>query len=1120
MKLLVANRAEIAVRIIRAAHELGIECVAVFAHDEADALHIRLAEEAYELPDSGPAAYLDIDDMVAAGRTHGCTAVHPGYGFLSENADFARAAAGGGMQFVGPDATTLDLFGDKARARGAAVAAGVPVLAGSDGAVTLAEAEAFLREREVGQQMIIKAVSGGGGRGMRVVADVADLADAFERCQSEALAAFGSQEVYVEQYLPGPRHIEVQVVGDGTDVIDLGERDCSVQRRHQKILEYAPAPELDDVLRSEILAASRSLASSAHYRSLGTFEFLVDSGSGEFAFIEANARLQVEHTVTEAVTGVDLVAMQLLIAQGRTLSEIGLSESVRPRGMCVQARVNLETITASGEVVPTGGTLQQFDPPGGPGVRVDTFAYGGYTTSLRYDSLLAKVVVHTPQADLRTLNRKALLALSEFRIGGVETNIPFLQGLLAHEDVNAGRLSTTLVDRNVAELSAADPVLRHIPIEAMKEGRQNPDASHGGLAGAAIDASDPLAVLDFGRTAGSATADRVEPDCPDGSLPVTTPLQGTVVTINVALNDRVAGGQLVAVMESMKMEHEVRAPVGGRVVRIDVEPGDALYENHTLLLIEEDEVEGGEEQVGEEIDPDFIRPDLAEAYERHARTRDQNRPDAVAKRHGKGLRTARENIEHLCDTGTFVEYGPLVIAAQRSRHSVEKLMDMSPADGFVCGVGRVNGDLFGDPDARCVVMSYDYTVFAGTQGVQNHRKIDRMVDVAANGDMPMIIFAEGGGGRPGDEFGLGGGESTWARFPTLSGQVPMVGVTTGRCFAGNASLLGCCDVIIATEGSNIGMGGPAMIEGGGLGIYAPEDIGPTSVQVASGVIDLLVEDEAAAVETAKRYLSYFQGPLDTFESHDQRMMRHIIPENRLRVYEVRDVIDTLADIGSVLELRPSFGVGMITSLIRVEGRPMGVIANNPHHLGGAIDSDAADKGARFMQLCDAYDLPLLYLCDTPGIMVGPEIEHTGLVRHSSRMFIVGANISVPFFTIVLRKAYGLGAIAMAAGSYKAPYFTVAWPTGEFGGMGLEGAVKLGYRKELEAIEEADERLEAYEEMVAREYDKGKAVNNANTFDIDDTIDPADSRWWVSSLLASVRQTPRTGTKKGRFIDAW
>ena len=280
-----------------------------------------------------------------------------------------------------------------------------------------------------------------------------------------------------------------------------------------------------------------------------------------------------------------------------------------------------------------------------------------------------------------------------------------------------------------------------------------------------------------------------------------------------------------------------------------------------------------------------------------------------------------------------------------------------------------------------------------------------------------------------------------------------------------------------------------------------------------------MEDEAEAVAVSKKYLSYFQGSVSDYEVNDQRKMRQIVSENRLRVYSIRDVIDTIADVDSVLEIRKGFGHGMITSLVRIEGRPVGVIANNPHHLGGAIDSDAADKGARFMQLCDAFDIPLLYLCDTPGIMVGPEIEQTALVRHSSRMFIVGANITVPFFTIVIRKAYGLGAIAMAGGSYKVPYFTVSWPTGEFGGMGLEGSVKLGYRKELAAIEDPEERLRVYEEMVAKAYNVGKAVNNANLFSIDDTIDPAESRWWLANLLKSIRTQPRTG-KKRPCIDAW
>jgi acetyl-CoA carboxylase carboxyltransferase component len=348
----------------------------------------------------------------------------------------------------------------------------------------------------------------------------------------------------------------------------------------------------------------------------------------------------------------------------------------------------------------------------------------------------------------------------------------------------------------------------------------------------------------------------------------------------------------------------------------------------------------------------------------------------------------------------------------------------------------------------------------------------------------------------------------------------MVGITSGRCFAGNASLLGCCDVIIATAKANIGMGGPAMIEGGGLGVFTPEEIGPMAVQVPNGVVDIVVPDEAEAVAVAQRYLAYFQGSLSTWEAPDQRLMRRIVPANRLRVYNVRQVIDTLADIGSVLEIRQAFGLGMVTSLIRIEGRALGVIANNPMHLGGAIDADGADKAARFMQLCDAFDLPVVFLCDTPGIMVGPEVEKTALVRHSSRMFLIGANLSVPFFTIVLRKSYGLGAIAMAGGSFKTPYFSVAWPTGEFGGMGLEGSVKLGYRHELAAIEAPQERRRVYEEMVATAYERGKALNNATYFGIDDTIDPADSRWWVASLLRSIRVPYRQGGKKRPAIDAW
>jgi acetyl-CoA carboxylase carboxyltransferase component len=601
-------------------------------------------------------------------------------------------------------------------------------------------------------------------------------------------------------------------------------------------------------------------------------------------------------------------------------------------------------------------------------------------------------------------------------------------------------------------------------------------------------------------------------------MDVASPMQGTIVSIDVAEGDVVRVGQPVAVIESMKMEHVIAAEAGGVVAGIAVAVGQTVQDGDVLLHLAESDVDHGahvaEDAAGRSAD--HIRPDLADVLARHAGGLDDARPEAVARRRKTGQRTTRENIEDLCDPGSFVEYGPLVIAAQRRRRPVDDLIARTPADGLVGGIGTVNGH-------RAVVVSYDYTVLAGTQGLMNHRKKDRLFELAERLRLPVVIFTEGGGGRPGDTDGAGVSGLdclAFALFADLSGLVPLVGVNSGRCFAGNAALLGCCDTIIATANSNIGMGGPAMIEGGGLGVYAPEDVGPMAVQVPNGVVDVAVADEAEAVDVARRYLSYFQGPLPEWSAPDQTALRHLIPENRLRAYDVRPVLDGLADDGSVLELRRGFGAGMITSLIRVEGRPIGVIANNPSHLGGAIDADGSDKAARFMQLCDAFDIPLLFLCDTPGIMVGPEVEKTALVRHVSRMFVTGASLTVPFFTIILRKGYGLGAQAMAGGSFKAPQFCVAWPTGEFGGMGLEGAVRLGYRKELEAVEDEAERQELFEEMVARMYEYGKALNTATYFEIDDVIDPADSRRWITTALESAPPpAPRTGKKRPN-IDTW
>lgn len=1144
--LLIANRGEIAIRIIRAAAELGIRTVAIFSDDDAASLHIRRADDARALRGVGVAAYLDSEQVVAAARDAGCDAIHPGYGFLSENAEFARRCAAAGICFVGPRPEILELFGDKLQARALAQRCAVPILRGTTAATSLDEAQKFFASLGEGAAIMIKAVAGGGGRGMRAVHRAADIEQAFARCQSEARSAFGIGDVYVEQLMPRARHLEVQIVGDGSgDVVHLYERECTIQRRNQKILEIAPSPSISAKTRDRLTSAAVRIAREVRYDSLGTFEFLLDAATasgvaGEnaaFAFIEANPRLQVEHTVTEEVTGVDLVKVQLQLAGGMRLGELGLTQAAiaPPRGFAIQARINAETMAADGGAKPAGGTFGAFEVPSGPGLRVDTFAYAGYTTNPRFDSLIAKLIAHSPAGDYSAAVDRTYRALCEFRVEGVATNIGFLQNLLRHPEFATNRTHTRFIEQHAAELTGAQPSAHRRLFFERASASLSPGRAG---AGARIDTSDPLAVLHHGKSEGRASAAGASTDVatvvapaplahevegPEGTVAVTAPMQGTIVSIDTHEGDTVRRGQQLLVMEAMKMEHVIVAQVSGIVRQIAVAKGDAVFEGHPLIFIEESQVEDSAAAAAERVDLDRIRPDLQEVQERHAVGLDPARPDAVARRRKTHQRTARENVEDLCDPGTYIEYGSIVIAAQRRRRALDDLIKRTPADGMIAGIGRVNGDLFEDARAQCVLMSYDYTVLAGTQGQQNHRKKDRMFEIAERMRLPVVFFTEGGGGRPGDTDGVGVAGLDCMAFQywgQLSGLVPLVGINSGRCFAGNAALLGCCDVVIATENSNIGMGGPAMIEGGGLGIFRPEEVGPMSVQVANGVVDILVKDEESAVKAAKRYLSYFQGATNKWECADQRILRAIIPENRLRIYDVRKVIETLADTGSVLELRRNFGLGMVTALVRIEGRPLGIVANNPTHLAGAIDSSGADKAARFMQLCDAFDIPLLFLCDTPGIMVGPEVEKTALVRHAARMFVTGASVTVPFFTIILRKGYGLGAQAMAGGSFKAPIFTVSWPTGEFGGMGLEGAVKLGYRNELTAEQDPAKRKQLFDEMVARMYAHGKAVNTASHFEIDDVIDPLESRRWIMAGLKSAPPpAPRTG-KKRPCIDTW
>ena len=687
--------------------------------------------------------------------------------------------------------------------------------------------------------------------------------------------------------------------------------------------------------------------------------------------------------------------------------------------------------------------------------------------------------------------RRSRRALAECRIEGLATNLDLLRAIAARPEFDSQQVHTQFLEAQLPALLDEVAALAHGPA------RLEPVEGHA-------------------RTSpGSARTDVAA-----GLTAVRSPMAARLVQLDADVGEVVAAGAQIAVLEAMKMEHVLHAPATGRVLELRATPGDYLHEGQLLLVMEPAEGEAALAQEQAQADPGAIRPDLQRVIDRHAFLLDENRAQAVAKRHAQGGRTARENIAHLCDEGSFIEYGALAVAAQTRRRTMEDLIANTPADGMVTGIATVNAKDFGPEKSRCVVMAYDYTVLAGTQGMRNHHKKDRMLALAHQLKLPVVLFAEGGGGRPGDvdmPIVAGLNNHTFSQFAALSGKVPVVGIVHGRCFAGNAALLGCADVIIATQASNIGMSGPAMIEGGGLGTFKPEQIGPSDVQSHNGVIDVLVADESEAVQAAQRYLSYFQGPVVHWDCADQRALRHAVPENRLRVYDVHTVIRGLVDSGSLLELRAGFGGGMVTALARIEGRPIGLIANNPRHLGGAIDVDAADKAARFMQLCNAHGLPIVSLTDTPGFMVGPDIEAQAQVRHVCRMFVVAAHLSVPFFAVVLRKGYGLGAQAMTAGGFDAPVFTVSWPTGEFGAMGLEGAVKLGFRKELEAAAPGAERDALYQKLVAQQYENGQATNMAATLEIDAVIDPAETRTWLVRGLASAAQRERTASV---FVDTW
>ena len=1087
MKLLIANRGEIAIRVMRAAAELNVRTVGIYSEDDAASLHTGKADEAIKLSGIGTRAYLDIDQIIQVAQDTRCDAIHPGYGFLSENAEFAHRCNKAGIRFIGSKVEQIQLFGHKAKMRETAIKAGIAVLPGVTHAVTEAEAIEFFAQLDTDDVAAIKAVAGNRGRGIRLINYSEEIPNHFARCKSEALSLFGNSDLYIEQFLPMARHIEVQILGDREgNFLVLGDRDCSIQHHFQKLIEIAPAPDLDPKIRKQIVTAALKLAKQTHFEGIGTFEFLVplreDSSHSAFFFSEVDAQLPGQHTVTEEVFGIDIVKTQLHLSEGHTLKELGLDQAdfLKPLGYAIQAHVRLESVRLDDSLHPTHGTITAYEVPTGPGIRSDSSGYVGYTNSLLFEPLVAKVIGHSKSADFSEAIIRIKRALSEFRLEGIEHNLPLLTGILHHTTFQSTSTHTRWVDQNFTELASVSANFK------------------------------PKFVIPAGGITATNSTDlstEEHPTGPDGSVGLGSPIQGTIVEIGVAIGDEVRVGQAVAVVEAMKLQHDIKAERSGKVVDVSMTVGDVVREGYPIVFIEESDSNEDLLITTEEEDLDIERTDMQELNKEITKNLDPDHSDAVSARHLKGARTARENIVDLVDTDSFREFGPAASG--------------SASGGTIIGIASVNAEEFGEEASRVAVIHNNIEITTTTNGAGHYRQ-EPIHELVHDFQIPLVVFSEGEGrpyvGSRGFQSGVGGFDGQlFSEFAKLSGLVPLVGISTGPSFGPNATLLACCDVIIATKNASIGMGGgPKLVEAAGMGTHTAEDLGSMEFQAENGNVDIVVDDDEAAIATAQKYLSYFQGRQTQWNTPDQRRMRHIIPENRVRTYDMREIMNTLADEGSVLEIRREFGIGVITAFIRVEGRPMGLVANNPAHLAGAVDSPGADKGARFLQLCDAFDVPVVVLMDCPGIMVGPDHERTALVRHAVRMFNVGGNCSTAMFGVMVRKAYGLGVQAMCGGSAMIPFFSVAWPTAEFAGMNIDGAVKLSARRELMAIEDPEARKEAYDRRVSDGYETARAINSGARY----VIDPAETRSWISRGLKSLPPKSQQKEKKRPYVDTW
>ncbi len=1131
-RVLISNRGEIAIRIAKAASALGVESVGVYAPVDALSLHTRFSTEAREIAAGGGqdfvGAYLDADALVGTAKASGCDSLHPGYGFLAESAAFAELCATEGLVFIGPPPAVLALFGDKVRARSLARSLGVPIVPGSGEALTSAE-EALELARRLGYPVLLKAAAGGGGRGMRVVENAAAMPESLARCRSEAQAAFGDGSVFVERLVPRPRHIEVQVLADARgNVVHLHERDCSVQLRHQKVVEVAPAPRLDEALRERILADAIKLASAAGYVNAGTVEFLVSPETGEHFFIEANPRIQVEHTVTEQVTGIDLVEAQFHIASGATLAALGLGDQRAvgaPRGFAVEARV----------VARGAGTISAYKEPSGTGVRVDACGYLGYAPPPQFDPLLAKVIGSSSSTtSFASAVDRTLRALDEFHIGGLPTNLAELRAILSHPDVRAGDARTSLLEEAPEILRAAAP-----------------SAGANGAGPLALLQKQAATLRPYGSVPAGAIRGSPSPPLEAAARErgVECPMAGAVVELRVREGDAVAAGDTVLVVSTMKMETLIAAPCSGTVTAVQgLRAGDAVAAGQVVALIEP--ANGGAQRRaasgsrGAEETWESVLEEVR-TLERlaHARLAPGSTDPGVLRQRSRGKLTCRERIALALDEGSFREVGSVAgFAAYDEQGSVTAF---TPAN-HVGGWGKIEG-------RTAVVCADDFTSRGGHADgaiAAKSAHLDRLSLELRAPCVRMLDGSSGGGSvaamvpqqrREGESRARESRDAIEPGKPRVAGTggsflpphlgssfyaeqlatVPVVNLLLGSVVGIGAAkaVLGHFSVMVRDIAQLFVAGPPVVRHAMGYDI-GKEELGGWHIHCRNGSVDNLAETEAEAVEMTRRFLSYLPSsvyepppisPPDPSDPPDrpEEELCTLIPRRRTTTFDMRRAIRLMADADSFFEIGPLWGTDQITGFVRFNGHALGVVASDSRHPnGGALTADGCSKLTRHLDLCDLFHVPILNLVDNPGFAVGLEHELSGTIRRGGEWMIAFAQVRVPIFTVLMRRSFGVAGNNYATPQER-PSVRVTWPAADVGGIPPEGGIEAAYKRQL-AEAENPEALRA--ELMARIEGARGPVGPLSKFQIEEMIDPRDTRpmvcEWVETAYRVVSQPAR------------